>query len=293
MESTLMNRIVFGCGRLTGGASEREALALVHQCLDAGLHIFDTAPSYGMGTAEGVVGKALKGREDCVIVTKLGSAPQSHIWLRTLARAAKRRLRPAPPRGGEGFVPQRDAAQATGTAWDEQRLRHWFNRSRRMLGRIDRLYLHDPAPQAVNADLIARAEAMAREVGAAPGYARAAVWSSADDALFPQGWRAQAAMDPDWLSGRVAAPARANLTLHSLVMTGDWLARQDAAFAAALDGAARVAGNRVAALVALAAHRVPQAELVIASANPQRLGETLAALGRLDAARRAEIIACF
>jgi hypothetical protein len=40
-------------------------------------------------------------------------------------------------------------------------------------------------------------------------------------------------------------------------------------------------------------HRVPQAELVIASANPQRLGETLAALGRLDAGRRAEIIACF
>jgi predicted oxidoreductase len=36
MESALMNRIVFGCGRLTGGASEREALALVHQCLDAG-----------------------------------------------------------------------------------------------------------------------------------------------------------------------------------------------------------------------------------------------------------------
>jgi aryl-alcohol dehydrogenase-like predicted oxidoreductase len=116
MESALMNRIVFGCGRLTGGASEREALALVHQCLDAGLRIFDTAPSYGMGTAEGVVGKALKGREDCVIVTKLGSAPQSpsgcarwparpsaacarrpRAGAKALCRSAMPRRPPAPP----------------------------------------------------------------------------------------------------------------------------------------------------------------------------------------------------
>ncbi|MFK7857609.1 MAG: aldo/keto reductase [Granulosicoccus sp.] len=40
--------------------------------LDAGVQVFDTAPAYGAGHSERLLGQALKGRHDVVVVTKLG-----------------------------------------------------------------------------------------------------------------------------------------------------------------------------------------------------------------------------
>ena len=289
----LIERMVFGCGRLTGGASEREALALVGACLDAGVRVFDVAPSYGIGTAEAVIGKALQHRGDCVIVTKLGSTPDPRGRAKTWARAIKRLVRPAPPRGGAGFTPVRQVGEHSGCHWDEAHLREKLDRSIHQLGRIDRLYLHDPIPAKVDAALIALVGELAAKVGAEPGYATAAVWSAAEDAAYPASWRAQAAIEPDWLTGAAAGPADRPLTVHSLVMTGDWLAARDAGFAAGLDRASAVAGNRVAALLGLAAARVPGAGLVFASADRARLGAVLDACRRLDVGKQAEIAACF
>lgn len=63
-----------GCGGnsrlgLGSGRSEAEAIALVHEALDLGVTLFDTAAAYG---TEEVLGKALKGvpRERVVIATK-------------------------------------------------------------------------------------------------------------------------------------------------------------------------------------------------------------------------------
>ncbi|HJU16971.1 MAG TPA: aldo/keto reductase [Stellaceae bacterium] len=63
-----------GCGGnsrigLGSGNSEAEAIALVHEALDLGVNLFDTAAAYG---TEAVLGKALKGvkRERVVIATK-------------------------------------------------------------------------------------------------------------------------------------------------------------------------------------------------------------------------------
>jgi len=63
-----------GCGGfsrlgLGRGKSETEAVALIHQALDLGVNLFDTAAAYG---TEAVLGKALKGipREEVVIATK-------------------------------------------------------------------------------------------------------------------------------------------------------------------------------------------------------------------------------
>jgi len=56
------------------GMTEAEAIALVHQALDAGINFFDTAPNYGHGSSEERLGKALKGtdRSSIVINTKFG-----------------------------------------------------------------------------------------------------------------------------------------------------------------------------------------------------------------------------
>jgi aryl-alcohol dehydrogenase-like predicted oxidoreductase len=52
---------------------EAEALQIVQTALDLGCDFFDTAPSYGGGRSEELLGKALKGRRhDLTICTKFG-----------------------------------------------------------------------------------------------------------------------------------------------------------------------------------------------------------------------------
>ena len=55
------------------GRDDSEYVKAVHAAIDRGVTLIDTAPSYGWGRSEEVVGKALKGRRDQVVVaTKCG-----------------------------------------------------------------------------------------------------------------------------------------------------------------------------------------------------------------------------
>jgi aryl-alcohol dehydrogenase-like predicted oxidoreductase len=59
-----------------GPADEGEAIATLHQAFDNGVRFLDTSDVYGPFRSEEVVGKALKGRRDDVIVgTKFGIVP--------------------------------------------------------------------------------------------------------------------------------------------------------------------------------------------------------------------------
>ncbi|HSG29518.1 MAG TPA: aldo/keto reductase [Candidatus Krumholzibacterium sp.] len=50
-----------------------ESIGLVHAALDAGINLFDTAPNYGGGESERILGEALEGRrEEVVLVSKFG-----------------------------------------------------------------------------------------------------------------------------------------------------------------------------------------------------------------------------
>jgi aryl-alcohol dehydrogenase-like predicted oxidoreductase len=57
-----------------GGAEEQEAIKAIHASLDAGITTIDTAPIYGFGKSEELVGQALKGiaRDKYQILTKYG-----------------------------------------------------------------------------------------------------------------------------------------------------------------------------------------------------------------------------
>lgn len=56
-----------------GGADEAESIRAIHAALEAGTDFIDTAPVYGLGLSEEIVGKAVKGRRDQVIIaTKCG-----------------------------------------------------------------------------------------------------------------------------------------------------------------------------------------------------------------------------
>lgn len=56
-----------------GGVDDREAIAAIRHAIDLGVTCFDTAPAYGLGRAETVLGEALGARrKDVIVVTKCG-----------------------------------------------------------------------------------------------------------------------------------------------------------------------------------------------------------------------------
>jgi len=60
-------------GWMWGGSDQREAIATIRAALNQGINLIDTAPVYGFGASEEIVGAALDGvRAQTVIATKTG-----------------------------------------------------------------------------------------------------------------------------------------------------------------------------------------------------------------------------
>lgn len=60
-------------GWMWGGSDDAAAVDAIRASLDAGVRLIDTAPAYGLGHAEALVGQALEGRRhEAVVVTKCG-----------------------------------------------------------------------------------------------------------------------------------------------------------------------------------------------------------------------------
>ncbi len=82
-------------------ADPDECVDIVHRALAAGIDLVDTADAYGDGTAEEIVGRAIAGRRDeVVLATKVGlpmtrpneGSGLSPTWIRTACEASLRRL---------------------------------------------------------------------------------------------------------------------------------------------------------------------------------------------------------
>src|SRR5277367_5964593 len=56
-----------------GSSDIAEATRLVDICLEAGLNMFDTADVYSSGAAEEILGQAIKGRRDQVLISTKGT----------------------------------------------------------------------------------------------------------------------------------------------------------------------------------------------------------------------------
>jgi methylglyoxal reductase len=64
---------VTGGGPWWGPADDEESIRVIHTALDAGINLIDTAPAYGFGHSEEVIGRAIQGRRDKVVLaTKCG-----------------------------------------------------------------------------------------------------------------------------------------------------------------------------------------------------------------------------
>jgi aryl-alcohol dehydrogenase-like predicted oxidoreductase len=84
-----------------GNPDHDESIRIIHRALDAGINFIDTADVYGAGESEEIVGKALKGRRDDVILaTKfhnpMGDDPNqrgnSRRWIMRAVEDSLRRL---------------------------------------------------------------------------------------------------------------------------------------------------------------------------------------------------------
>ncbi len=61
-------------GWMWGGTDEKESIRTIHSALDLGINLIDTAPIYGFGRSEELVGDALqhRRRESIIVATKVG-----------------------------------------------------------------------------------------------------------------------------------------------------------------------------------------------------------------------------
>lgn len=66
-----VNRIGLGCMGMSefyGSFDENESINTIHKAIDLGVNLFDTADMYGWGANERLLGKAIKGRRNEVII---------------------------------------------------------------------------------------------------------------------------------------------------------------------------------------------------------------------------------
>jgi len=96
-----LGAMMFGSIGGIGNSDHDDSVRIIHKALDAGINFVDTADAYAHGESEEIVGKALKGRrDDVVLATKLylpmGDDPNqrgnSRRWIMTAVENSLRRL---------------------------------------------------------------------------------------------------------------------------------------------------------------------------------------------------------
>ena len=84
-----------------GNSDHDDSIRIIHKALDAGINFIDTADRYSQGESEEIVGKALKGRRDNIVLStkvnnSMGDDPNqqgnSRRWLIREVEASLRRL---------------------------------------------------------------------------------------------------------------------------------------------------------------------------------------------------------
>lgn len=96
-----LSRVALGTwaigGWMWGGTDESESIKTIHAALDKGVNVLDTAPVYGFGRSEQIVGKALKryGGEKPALATKVAldwDAEANKVWRDSTRRRIRKEI---------------------------------------------------------------------------------------------------------------------------------------------------------------------------------------------------------
>jgi len=94
-----VSRLCFGTMTFGKPADQQTSSRMVDQCIEAGINFFDTANMYQLGVAETMLGEALKGRRNNVILAskvrfKMGEgADESGLSRQAILRAIDESLK--------------------------------------------------------------------------------------------------------------------------------------------------------------------------------------------------------
>lgn len=177
-----LGRLGFGCVGLSLAATPGRALDLLEAVHDLGIGYFDTAPLYGRGYSERLLGRFLRGKRDRIsVATKFGLSPASPPVLPPAVAlglaALKRALRPSPAAAPPPPAPPAEVMSTRRIGRAE--LQASFDASRRALDTdyIDVYLLHEELPAALEPaalDLLVqfRATGAVRALGVAASGSR-------------------------------------------------------------------------------------------------------------------------
>ena len=156
-----------GCSRLgsVSGASKDEARDLLQAALTEGFRVFDTSNIYGQGDSERLIGEAIAGYDDCVVISKAGKyvvwqrralLPLKGVIRSTIRRSAGTRQRVSETR-----------SKPMPTRWDARYLAKSVEGSLRRLRRerVEIFMLHSPGVDVIRAGEAVGALDTARSAG--------------------------------------------------------------------------------------------------------------------------------
>ncbi|MGH7926527.1 MAG: aldo/keto reductase [Candidatus Binatia bacterium] len=75
-----VSRLALGCMSMSGAygpADDNESIATLHRAFDLGINFLDTSASYGNGHNHELIGKALKGRRERIIIHSKSGSPRA------------------------------------------------------------------------------------------------------------------------------------------------------------------------------------------------------------------------
>jgi len=136
----------FGTASLMGRLGKRASLRLLARAYDEGIRYFDTAPLYGYGESEAILGIFARHRTDIAIGTKFGLAPRHRPpGFISIAKGVARPLLALAPGISRRVRRIADTALAPVAQFDLSSARSSVSNSLRQLRRtpIDVLLLHD------------------------------------------------------------------------------------------------------------------------------------------------------
>ncbi|GAA2559875.1 aldo/keto reductase [Winogradskya consettensis] len=96
-----LGAMMFGRAAGVGNPDHDDAIRIIHRALDAGINVIDTSDVYSYGESEEIVGEALRGRRDKVVIaTKFGrpmsddpnEQGMSRRWIMAAVEGSLRRL---------------------------------------------------------------------------------------------------------------------------------------------------------------------------------------------------------
>jgi aryl-alcohol dehydrogenase-like predicted oxidoreductase len=216
----------FGTAYVTGGIETKRSRRLLDAAFDGGIRHFDTAPSYGNGRSEDVLGLAMQNRRHQItIASKVGiSRPASRPVVDAIRAAARpfRSLVPARTRAAANEVaPGRPTSRRV---FDAKFVEHSITETLKRLRTdyLDIYLLHEAEASDITPSLLAvldrlRTQGRARSIGVASVYRHVSEIARLHPGFFDVFQYSRSALDPESIrpeGARLAVTHRALLRAY-------------------------------------------------------------------------------